>query len=118
MNKLIVISILLIFLSNCSLNKNIKIWKGEEKKPEISKNITKAFINESNNISEFNKDLKLDLSKIKTNNKINNNHNNFGSQSYKGKLNQIQKYKFSKIEKQNHFDYNKRTVQKRYTIII
>jgi len=104
-NKLIVISILLIFLSNCSLNKNIKIWKGEEKKPEISKNITKAFINESNNISEFNKDLKLDLSKIKTNNKINNNHNNFGSQSYKGKLNQIQKYKFSKIEKQNHFDY-------------
>lgn len=105
MNKLIVISILLIFLSNCSLNKNIKIWKGEEKEPEISKNITKAFINESNNISEFNKDLKLDLSKIKTNNKINNNHNNFGSQSYKGKLNQIQKYKFSKIEKQNHFDY-------------
>tara|TARA_Y100000996_G_scaffold142342_1_gene109014 strand:+ start:850 stop:2148 length:1299 start_codon:yes stop_codon:yes gene_type:complete len=104
-NKLIVISILLIFLSNCSLNKNIKIWKGEEKEPEISKNITKAFINESNNISEFNKDLKLDLSQIKTNNKINNNHNNFGSQNYKGKLNQIQKYKFSKIKKQKHFDY-------------
>ena len=105
MNKLTVILILLIFLNNCSLNKNIKIWKEKEKEPEKSKNITKAFVNENNNISEFNKDLKLDFSEIKTNNKINNNQNNFGYQSYKGELNQIQKYKFSKLKKQNHLDY-------------
>ena len=105
MNKLTVILILLIFLNNCSLNKNIKIWKEKEKEPEKSKNITKAFVNENTNISEFNKDLKLDFSEIKTNNKINNNQNNFGSQSYKGELNQIQKYKFSKLKKQNHLDY-------------
>ena len=105
MNKLTFILILLIFLSNCSLNKNIKIWKQEEKEPETSKNITKAFVKENNIISEFNKDLKLDFSEIKTNNKITNNQNNFGSQSYKGELNQIQKYKFSKLKKQNHFNY-------------
>ena len=105
MNKLIVISILLIFLSNCSSNKNIKIWKSKEKAPQTSKNITKVFISESKNISEFNKDLRLDLSKIKTKNKIIDNQNNFGSQNYKGKLNKIQKYKFSKLEKKKYFDY-------------
>jgi hypothetical protein len=48
--------------------RNRSIWKDKEKKIE-NQNIKKVFaIEEKNNYSEFNPDLKLDLSKLKFNN--------------------------------------------------
>ena len=51
MNKLIFFSILLLLFNNCSLNKNVKIWKGKENTSDINKNVTKAFVKENKNIS-------------------------------------------------------------------
>ena len=79
MNKVFVISILSIFLSNCSLNENSKIWNKKEKIENESK-VSKKILAEKEIIStEFNPLLKLDLSKIKQNNKIFDPLNNFGS---------------------------------------
>ena len=69
MNKLIFTFIVLFFLNNCSFNENSRIWKDQENKLETDKKITKVFAEENLSVSEFNRDLKLDLSSIKINNK-------------------------------------------------
>ena len=102
MNKLIFTFIVLFFLNNCSLNESSRIWKDKENRLDNNKNITKVFFKEKKIISEFNKDLKLDLSLIKTSNKIIDNKNNFGLQNYTAKLNKIGNYKFSKFEEINN----------------
>ena len=68
--------IVLFFLNNCSFNENSRIWKDKENKLETDKKITKVFAEENISVSEFNRDLKLDLSSIKINNKKNYNQNN------------------------------------------
>ena len=98
MNKLICISIALIFLNNCSLNENSKIWRNNGNELESNKNIIKVFSEDKKTVSEFNNELKLDLSSIKIKNKIIDNQNNFGLQNYKGNLNKIGRYKFSKLD--------------------
>ena len=95
MNKLIHTLIVLIFLNNCSLNENSKIWKNEED-IETNKNIKKVFSSENKIVSEFNQRLKLDLSALNIKNKIEYNLNNFGSQKYLGNFEKIGSYKFSK----------------------
>ena len=105
MNKLIFTFIVLFFLNNCSFNKNSKIWKDKENKLETDKKITKVFAEENLSVSEFNKDLKLDLSSIKINNKNNENQNNLGLQNYKGELLKIANFKFSKLEEINQLDF-------------
>ncbi len=97
MNKLIVLLIALIFLNNCSLNENSRIWNSQEKLKETN-NTKKIFEKKKKVSSVFNQSIKLDLSKIKDSNKIFYNLNNFGSQTYKGELDKIGKYKFSKWE--------------------
>ncbi len=104
MTKLILTLIVFIFLNNCSFNENSRIWKNEEKKLVNDKNIVTVFSENKKSISEFNRQLKLDLSSIKTNTKINYNHNNFGSQSFKGELNKVGNYKFSKFEDINQLN--------------
>ena len=104
MNKLIFTFIVLFCLNSCSFNENSRIWKDKENRLENNKNITKVFSEEKKNISEFNKDLKLDLSSIKTNNKIVDNMNNFGPQNFNAKLNKIGNYKFSKFDEINSLD--------------
>ena len=104
MNKLIFTFIVLFCLNSCSFNENSRIWKDKENRLENNKNITKVFSEEKKNISEFNKDLKLDLSSIKTNNKIVDNMNNFGPQNFTAKLNKIGNYKFSKFDEINSLD--------------
>tara|TARA_B100000131_G_scaffold119814_1_gene116786 strand:- start:161 stop:1456 length:1296 start_codon:yes stop_codon:yes gene_type:complete len=96
-NKLIVLLIALIFLNNCSLNENSRIWNSQEKLKETN-NTKKIFEKKKKVSSVFNQSIKLDLSKIKDSNKIFYNLNNFGSQTYKGELDKIGKYKFSKWE--------------------
>jgi len=103
-NKVFVILIFSIFLSNCSLNENSKIWNKKEKIENESK-VSKKILAEKEIIStEFNPLLKLDLSKIKQNNKIFDPLNNFGSSKYNGQLDKINHYKFSKLENFNQFN--------------
>ena len=105
MNKLIFTFITLVFLNNCSLNENSKIWKDKKTKLETDKNIITVLAEDQVTVTEFNKNLKLDLSSIKTNAKIIDNQNNFGSQNYKGDLNKIGKFKFSKLEEVSQLDF-------------
>ena len=104
-NRLIIILITLVFLNNCSFNENSKIWKDKENKLETDKKITKVFAEENISVSEFNRDLKLDLSSIKINNKKNENQNYLGLQNYKGELTKIGNFKFSKLEELNQLDF-------------
>ena len=105
MNKLIFTLVALFFLNNCSFNENSRIWKDKENKLETDKKITKVFAEENVSVSEFNRDLKLDLSSIKINNKNNENQNNLGLQNYKGELSKIGNFKFSKLEELNQLDF-------------
>ncbi len=105
MNKAFVILIFSIFLSNCSLNENSRIWNKKEKIENESK-VSKKILTEKEIIStEFNALLKLDLSKNEPNNKIFDQLNNFGPSKYNGQINKINSYKFSKLENFNQFDF-------------
>ena len=81
------------------------MWKDKEKKIENNKNIKKIFSEEKKITAEFNKELKLDLTKIRTNNKIIDNQNNYGSQEYNGSVKKIGNYKFSKLDNINQLNY-------------
>ncbi len=105
MNRLIFSLIAFVFLNNCSFNENSKIWQDKEKKFKSDKNVQKLFADKKHEVSEFNQKLKLDLSKIKTNNYTTNNQNNFGSQSYEGKFNKTSKYKFAKLDEINQLNF-------------
>jgi len=102
----VIIFILSLFLLNhCSFNENSRIWKDKEKKLESVKNIKKVFSEEKKISSEFNQKLKLDLTKIKTNNRIIDNKNNYGSQNYGGLVKKIGSYKFGKFEEINQLNF-------------
>ena len=108
MNKVFVILIFSIFLSNCSLNENSRIWNKKEKIENENK-VSKKILTEKEIIStEFNPLLKLDLSKNKQNNKIFDPLNNFGSSKYNGQLNKVNQYKFSKLENFNQFNFEEK----------
>ena len=105
MNKLLILILALFFLNNCSLNENSRLWQDKEKKVENKPNIKKIFIEKKKIITEFNPQLKLDLVNLKTNNKITDSKNNYGSQNYNGKINKIGNYKFSKLENINQLNF-------------
>ena len=105
MNKLIIILIAFIFLNNCSFNEDSKIWKNKDQDISQDQNIKQIYADEKTTVTEFNKVLKLDLSNLKTNNKINDNKNNLSSQTYAGNLNKIGNYKFSKFEEINTINF-------------
>ena len=81
MIRLTFLLFILFFLSNCSITENSRIWRDKEEKVENQKNIKKLFSNEKKIITEFNPELKLDLSKISFNALIIDNQNNFGAQN-------------------------------------
>ena len=104
MNRLLILIISLFFLNNCSLNENSRIWKDKEDKTTNNKNIKKIF-SEKKDVTQFNQEIKLDLSKVKINNKIVDNKNNYGFQDYSGSINKIGNYKFSKLENINQLNF-------------
>ena len=105
MNKVFVILIFSIFLSNCSLNENSRIWNKKEKIENENKVTKKVLIEKEIISTEFNPLLKLDLSKIDKKNKIFDPLNNFGSSKYYGQINKINNYRFSKLENFNQFNF-------------
>ena len=109
MNKLTYFLIVII-LSGCSLNKNSKFWtKSEKIKNDIvSKNETlkqDIFKEEKVFTQEFNQNLKIKIDeKTYSNYKISNYTNNTGRINFDGTLQNISRYKFSKI--QNFYQYD------------
>ena len=104
MNRLLILTISLFFLNNCSLNENSSIWQNKEVDTKNPKNIKKVF-SEKKVVTQFNQELKLDLSKIKINNKIVDNRNNYGIQDYSGSIEKVGIYKFSKLDDVNHLNF-------------
>ena len=105
MNRFIFTLIIVISLNNCSLNENSRIWKDKENKFEKDKKIIKVFSEDQKIVSEFNQNLRLDLSSIDTNTKIIYNQNNLGSQKYNGELKKVGSFKFSKLDEVNKIDF-------------
>ena len=105
MNRIIILIIALIFLNQCSFKENSRIWKDKDNKLEDQKNIKKVFLEDKKITTEFNQELKLDLSVIKSNNKVTDNKNNHGSQNYEGLIDKISSYKFSKFEDTNQLNF-------------
>ena len=105
MNKLIFILLALIFLNNCSLNENSRLWQNKDNSIENKKNVQKVFAENKKIVSEFNNDLQLNLSLLDINSKNIENKNNFGSQKYSGKFDKIGSYKFSKLEKISNLNF-------------
>ena len=105
MNKLIFTFIAFFFINNCSFNENSRIWKDKVDKLDSSQKVKKVLTEDIKIVSEFNQELKLDLSSLKTNKKIIDNKNNLGSLKYKGELNKIGKFKFAKLEEDNNLNF-------------
>ena len=105
MNRLAVLILSFFLINNCSFNENSGIWKDKQKTLEDQKNIEKVFLDKELVTSEFNQELEINLANIKTNNKIIDNKNNFGSQNYEGLFNKVGNYKFSKLENVNQLNF-------------
>ena len=104
MNRLLLIFIAIFLLNNCSFNENSRLWKDKEQPLENQENVTQIFAEEQSVSLELNPDISLDLSNIKSSNKIVDNQNNFGPLSYNGTLQKNGNFKFSKLENLDHFN--------------
>jgi len=104
-NRVFVFILFLLISTGCSLNEDSKLWNKEDEKISKIKNKKKVFKEEKKQTKELNSSLKLDLSRVIHNNEINYNLNNFGSLKYKGNLKEIGKYKFSKFDDFNEFNF-------------
>ncbi|MDA7713956.1 PQQ-like beta-propeller repeat protein [Candidatus Pelagibacter sp.] len=103
MNKLLLLSTILLLLNACSLDTKSGIWT--EKKDLVLENTksTQVFVKEEILEKEFNPNLEVSLeSKIINNSFANNLTNNNGRINYDGELKKVSKYKFSKIA---NFEY-------------
>ena len=104
MNRLLLIFIAIFLLNNCSFNENSRLWKDKEQPFENQENVTQIFAEEQSVSLELNPDISLDLSNIKSSNKIVDNQNNFGPLSYNGTLQKNGNFKFSKLENLDQFN--------------
>ena len=96
----LILIFIFIFLSNCSFNKNSKIWNKKEIQIDNKKNIKKITNEKKITISELNPNLELKFSTINYDN-ITNEYNNFGFQSFLGKFEKKKVFKFSKHNDNN-----------------
>ena len=102
MNKKIILIFLLI--TSCSLDNKTGLWSNDKKVDVVDK--TKVVkLNKEKNIldNEFNKDLKITLSKKIAKNKNQELQNNNSQYNYDGDIKKSSKFKFKKI---NNFYQN------------
>jgi len=116
LSKFFILFIIFIFITNCSFHKNSKFWSKKEiivKQDVVNKKIfEKADIVEL----EFNPNLKITLSAKPINNSfINNLDNNNGRINYNGNLQNVSKYKFSRIK--NFYQYDPKIIFNKNKII-
>ena len=98
MNKRIFFTLVLIFLTNCSFNKNSKIWNENSNSVEADKTFQKVIIEEKTKTRELNPLIKIDLSNIKTQNFNSDLQNNFGALKYAGLFDKVGNFNFSKFK--------------------
>ena len=107
MSNFLVFFLIIIFTANCSLDKKTGIWTKKEKiiKEEKKPEIREVFKENKALELELNKNLKIKLkAKLIKNSFINNFDNNNGRINYNGNLENISKFKFSKIDNFDQYE--------------
>lgn len=105
MNNFIKFLLIFILLTNCSLQKNSKFWTNKKISEEKKEYIVESYKKEQALNLELNPNLKISLiSKSINKSFLNNFDNNNGRINYDGNLENISKFRFSKIE--NFYQYN------------
>ena len=105
MNKFFQLSLIIIFLSSCSLNKNSKFWTSQAIKEIEEQNFEKIFSDPTTLNKELNTNISLNLSKDFIKNElIEKQTNNIGRVNFDGTLKKSSKYKFSKIKNFYQFE--------------
>ena len=99
MSKILQLLLIIIFISNCSLNKSSKFWTSDTIKELEELKFEKIFDNPTALSQELNTNINLNLgkgfTKIDLSKKFTNND---GKVNFDGSLKKSSKYKFSKIE--------------------
>ena len=105
MSKILKIILIFIFLTSCSFNKSSKYWTNKKISKEKNEKIIETFKKEEVLNLELNPSLKISIySKAINKSFLNNNDNNNGRINFDGNLENISKFKFSKIV--NFYKYN------------
>ena len=98
MNKFFNFFLVLIILTNCSLNNKSRFWSKSEIVKKQNLEVKEVYKQPEIYEKEFNLDLRIKVNEQAIKNSfINNLTNNNGTVSFKGSLDNISKYKFSKI---------------------
>ena len=105
-NSILKILLIFIFITNCSYNKNSTFWSNTKK---IEKNVEKLpvinlFKAEEAFNTELNSNLKIKFSTNVFSKNSTNNQNHNGRINYSGNLENISRYKFSKIKYFDEFE--------------
>ena len=97
-NKFFNFFLVLIILTNCSLNNKSRFWSKSEIVKKENLEVKEVYKQAEIYEKEFNLDLRIKINEQAIKNSfINNLTNNNGTVSFKGSLDNISKYKFSKI---------------------
>jgi len=104
--KFLTTFLLFIFITNCSLDTKSSLWTKDKKIVKEKQKIIKALFEEEEALeTEFNPDLKINITaKLIKNSFINNFDNNNGRINYNGNLKKISRFKFSKIDDFDEFE--------------
>lgn len=109
MNNILKFFLIIFLFTGCSLHENSKFWSKEKilkENKENKENKIEIFKKKEALKSEFNSSLKLEIfSKAINNSSLQTLDNNNGRLNYNGKLENISKYKFKKIENFNQYEY-------------
>ena len=105
MNSIFRIILIFSTITNCSFTPNLKFWSKDKISTEKQENITNIFESEKSLDTEFNSNLNLKFNSITTNKEVFKNlNNNNGRSNFNSNLQNILKYKFSKIENFHQYD--------------
>ena len=116
MNKILIYFICILFVTNCSFNKNSKFWTAsqsilEEKNSKYDEILTEEKVLQK----ELNANIPIDLENTFNSNSIIRKYfNNDGKLNYNGELKKSSRYKFSKIKNFYQFEpeisFNKKNI--------
>ena len=100
MNRTIVLFLIILLITNCSLDNKSGIWtKSEKIKVEKKLIINELFKKEESLSKEFNSNVKIQLKSYLSNDSfLNNLSNNNGRVNYNGNLKSLSKFKYSRID--------------------
>jgi len=101
-NKVLLSVLIFLILNNCSASKKVGFWDKNDKDQSEIENTKTILTKQVRLEEEFNSNLYVKISNGKFNQNSLNNQNDMGELAYKGVLEKIGKYNFSKF---NDFDF-------------